>query len=111
MDQTTNANFVNQFWDQHITPTLMDYIKIPNKSPQFDPNWQKHGYMDQAVNLIADWCKKHAVEKMTLDVVRLENRTPVIFIDIPGDNDDTILLYGHLDKQPEMSGWDDGLEP
>jgi acetylornithine deacetylase/succinyl-diaminopimelate desuccinylase-like protein len=111
MDQEKNTQFVDQLWDKSITPTLMEYIKIPNKSPMFDQDWQAHGHMDQAVNLISDWCKANAVKDMKLEVVRLENRTPVIFIEIPGNSDETILLYGHLDKQPEMAGWDDDLHP
>jgi len=111
MNQQQNFTFINQIWDESITQTLMEYIKIPNKSPQFDRDWRAHGYMDQAVNLIVDWCKANAIPNMKLDVVQLENRTPVIFIDIPGNNNDTLLLYGHLDKQPEMSGWDADLHP
>ena len=26
-------------------------------------------------------------------------------------SDDVVVLYGHLDKQPEMEGWRDGLGP
>lgn len=111
MNQQKNISFIHRCWDSSITPALMEYIKIPNKSPQFDKDWHAHGYMDQAVKLISNWCKTNAVGSMKLDVVRLEGRTPVIFIEIPGSNDDTILLYGHLDKQPEMSGWDDDLHP
>jgi len=111
MNQEKNFSFVNQLWDDSIIPTLMEYIKIPNKSPQFDKDWQKHGHMEKAVNLIADWCKNQAVPGMTLDIIRLEERTPLIFIDIPGNNDETVLLYGHLDKQPEMTGWDHDLHP
>lgn len=111
MNEQQNINFISQLWDNSITPTLMEYIKIPNKSPQFDKDWRAHGYMDQAVTLISDWCKSNAVENMSLEVVRLGDRTPVIYIEIPGTNDDTILLYGHLDKQPEMTGWDADLHP
>lgn len=112
MDQRANMSFINSFWDSNITPALKDYIKIPNKSPQFDHDWHKHGHMDKAVALIADWCRTHAILGMKLDVVRLENRTPLIFIEVPGkNNDDTVLLYGHLDKQPEMTGWEADLHP
>ncbi len=111
MNKEQAMHYINQIWDNSITPTLMEYIKIPNKSPQFDRDWQTHGYMDQAVKLISTWCQSHAIDNMKLEVLQLENRTPVIFIDIPGSNDDTILLYGHLDKQPEMSGWDSDLHP
>jgi acetylornithine deacetylase/succinyl-diaminopimelate desuccinylase-like protein len=94
-----------------IIPELVEYIKIPNKSPHFDPDWDKHGYMEDAVKQVHAWCAEQDIPGMQCEIVRLEGRTPLIFIDIPGDGDDTILLYGHLDKQPEMSGWADDLGP
>jgi acetylornithine deacetylase/succinyl-diaminopimelate desuccinylase-like protein len=105
--------FIDDLWVQAITPTLIDYIRIPNKSPAFDPAWADHGYMDRAVDLLSDWACQYlpALPGATLDVARLEGRTPVIVIEIPGQIDDTVLLYGHLDKQPEMTGWSDGLGP
>lgn len=103
--------FINEMWDHSIMPVLQDYIRIPNVSPLFDPEWQSHGHMEKAVQLIASWCRKQKIENMQLDIVRLEGRTPVIFIEIPGSNEDTVLLYGHMDKQPEMTGWDTDLSP
>ena len=97
-----------------ITPTLIDYIKIPNKSPMFDPEWKAHGHMDRAVELLSGWATQHLPDGATLEVVRLGERTPVILIDVPatgGPAGDTVLLYGHLDKQPEMTGWREGLGP
>ncbi len=103
--------YIDNTWDKEIIPSLMEYIKIPNKSPMFDAKWQEHGYMDQAMELIRRWCAEQAILGMQMDVVRLKNRTPVLFIEIPGQNDDTVLLYGHMDKQPEMTGWEEGLGP
>jgi acetylornithine deacetylase/succinyl-diaminopimelate desuccinylase-like protein len=96
-----------------IVPTLTDYVRIPNKSPMFDPEWKAHGHMDRAVELLASWARSHLPDGATLEVVRLGDRTPVIFIDVPGTArpGDTVLLYGHLDKQPEMTGWREGLGP
>src|SRR5579883_1464060 len=111
MNPQRTFQFVDHFWDTYILPTLMEYIKIPNKSPLFDKNWHAHGYMAQAVSLLTNWCKTHAIENMTLDVIQFDQRTPVIFIDIPGSNEETVLLYGHFDKQPEMTGWDSDLHP
>ncbi len=113
MDSAAARAFIDGLWDQEIVPQLIDYIRIPNKSPAFDPDWQNHGYMDAAVDQFAAWArtKISAVDGATLDVVRLDGRTPVIFIDIPGRDGDTVLLYGHLDKQPEMTGWAEGLGP
>lgn len=104
-------DFIRQQWQEEIIPSLCDYIKIPNKSPHFDAKWKEHGLMDQAVDHIADWCKAHAPQGMQLEVMRLEGRTPLLFMEIPGQVDETVLMYGHLDKQPEMSGWHDDLHP
>ncbi len=111
MDRTTTARFVDDVWEQSIVPNLIDYIKIPNKSPLFDPKWAENGHMDKAVELIGGWCKEQPIEGLVVDVVRLEGRTPLIYMEVPGEGDDTVLLYGHLDKQPEMVGWHDDLGP
>lgn len=108
------AAWVTESFDKTIVPTLTDYIRIPNKSSLFDPQWQKTGHMDRAVELLSGWAKANLPDGATLEVVRIPDRTPVIFIEVPatgGRPDDTVLLYGHLDKQPEMEGWDEGLGP
>jgi acetylornithine deacetylase/succinyl-diaminopimelate desuccinylase-like protein len=89
----------------------MEFIRIPNKSPLYDPQWQENGHMDSAVSLIEHWCRSQPIRGMLFDVVKLEGRTPLLFLDIPGDSGECILLYGHLDKQPEMTGWREGLGP
>ncbi len=121
MDSAATQRFVAELWDDSIVPELVEYIKIPNKSPAFDADWQRHGYMDEAVSLIERWCRSHAPADMTVEVVRIEGRTPLIFMEVPGSDarrengraepDPCVLLYGHLDKQPEMHGWRDGLGP
>jgi acetylornithine deacetylase/succinyl-diaminopimelate desuccinylase-like protein len=111
MDSAKIDRLVADAWDSDIVPQLVEYIRIPNKSPMFDADWQKHGYMDAATNLLADWARAQNIAGMKVEVVRLENRTPLIFIEIEGTGDDCVLLYGHLDKQPEMTGWDDDLGP
>ena len=105
------SSFCNQRWDESVIPELIEYIRIPNKSPMFDPEWQSNGYMDQAVDQFTGWTGKQEIAGLQLELVRLENRTPLIFVDIPGSLENTVLLYGHLDKQPEMSGWREGLDP
>src|SRR5579859_551647 len=96
--------FIDALWDDAVTPTLVDYIRIPNKSPAFDPDWAAHGHMEAATAQFAAWAgaKIEGIAGARLEVVRLEGRTPVIFIEIPGTAgaDDPVLLYGHLDKQP-----------
>lgn len=118
MDANKAKSFIGRIWDDEVVPQITDYIKIPNKSPMFDKDWQAHGYMDAAVALMEKWAraKLESLPGATLEVVRLEGRTPLIFIDVPASGnaaraDDCVLLYGHLDKQPEMTGWNEGLGP
>src|ERR687898_3264402 len=113
MDTNRLKQFVGPFWEDSILPSITEYIRIPNKSPHFDPQWAEHGYMEDAVKLMVGWAKPQLAgfPGATLDVVRLPGRTPLIFIEVPGDSDDTVLLYGHLDKQPEMKGWAEGTGP
>ena len=113
MDTARITRFVSDLWDAEIVPQLMDYIRISNKSPMFDKDWVAHGHMDAAVKLMETWArtKLPSLPGASLEVVRLEGRTPLIYIEVPGQNDDTVVLYGHLDKQPEMTGWSEGLGP
>jgi len=103
MNQDKLTRFVDRIWDDEVLPILVDYIKIPNKSPEFDRDWAAHGYMDQAVDLLAGWARRKIAgfTGATLEVLRLPGRTPLIAIDIPasGNSGETVLLYGHLDKQ------------
>ncbi len=103
--------FIERVWEEEILPALVEYIRIPNKSQAFDPEWRKHGYMEQAVSLIEEWCKKQPIEGLKVEVVRLEGRSPLLFMEVPGEGEETVLLYGHLDKQPEMVGWREDLGP
>ena len=111
MDTNKISDFCHREWENSAIKELIDYIRIPNKSPIFDPDWQANGYMEQAVTQFETWCLSQNTPGMTLDIVRIPDRTPLIFIDIPGSIDNTVLLYGHLDKQPEMTGWRKELGP
>lgn len=113
MDVEALNAFVARLWDQEIVPQLVEYVAIPAKSPHFDPDWETTGHIDRAVEHMCAWAREKiaVLPGATLEVVRLPGRTPVILIEAPGDVDDTVLLYGHLDKQPEMTGWAEGLGP
>ncbi len=106
---------IDQVWDDDIVPTLCRFIEIPNVSANFDPAWEANGHMERAVGLVREWCAARAIAGLRVDVQRLPGRTPLIVCEIPATDpalaDRTVLLYGHLDKQPEMTGWRDGLGP
>jgi len=102
---------VDRRWDSSIIPALQDYIRIPNQSPLFDPQWKKNGHMNAAVDLARRWAESQRIQGMHLEVLESEGKTPLIYIEVDGNNASTVLMYGHLDKQPAMHGWDEGLGP
>lgn len=111
MDLAVARERVARSWSGSIVPALERYIAIPAKSPAFDAEWDSHGHLEAVIALAAEWVRAERVDGLVLDVVRLPGRTPLLLLEVPGDVDDTVLLYGHLDKQPEMRGWSDGLGP
>ena len=111
MEQKVLKDFIQRAWDDSIVERLREYVRIPNKSPMFDPQWEQHGYMDAAVKLMADWCRQQPIAGMRVEVRRLPGKTPLLYVDIPGELPGCALLYGHLDKQPEFTGWLPGLGP
>ncbi len=104
-------------WRDSIVPTLHRYIEVPALSPHFDPAWADHGHLERALGLIVDWARPvvATIPGATMSVERLPGRTPVLFVEVPASSGSTsgrtVLLYGHMDKQPEMTGWRDGLGP
>ena len=111
MNIEATRSFITRVWDESIVPQLVEYVRIPNKSPMFDPDWEAHGHMETAVQLMRRWVEAQPVKGMRVEVLRLTGRTPVLMVDVPGQVADCVLMYGHLDKQPEFTGWTDGLEP
>jgi acetylornithine deacetylase/succinyl-diaminopimelate desuccinylase-like protein len=111
MDTGAARALVERSWESSILPALERYIAIPAKSPAFDAAWEQNGHLERVVALAAEWVHAQRIDGLRLEIVRLPGRTPVLLLEVPGDVDDTVLLYGHLDKQPEMSGWGDGLGP
>ena len=111
VDPRRADSLVAKLFADSVVPTLIEYIKIPNKSPAFDPDWERNGHMNKAMELIVAWCRAQPIDGMSIEVIRLPGRTPLLLIEVPGEVDDTVLLYGHMDKQPETTGWADGLGP
>ncbi|MFT7624259.1 MAG: acetylornithine deacetylase/succinyl-diaminopimelate desuccinylase-like protein [Myxococcota bacterium] len=113
MNHDAARTFINALWEDEIVPSLERYIAIPNQSPIFDPQWKEHGFMDAAIQLAHDWVAGREVPNSTLEVWELPGRTPLLFMEIEGQLPGTILMYGHLDKQPPFDGWrtEEGLGP
>ncbi|MFZ0667219.1 MAG: M20/M25/M40 family metallo-hydrolase [Acidimicrobiales bacterium] len=122
-DSAALLRAADELWETDVLPTLFDYVRIPNLSPHFSPSWEKEGHMDSAVELLVEWCRARPIPGMNIEVIRPPGLTPTILIDVPGFgegadlqqerslDDPGVLLYGHLDKQPEFTGWREGLGP
>jgi acetylornithine deacetylase/succinyl-diaminopimelate desuccinylase-like protein len=108
-------NFVDQRWDRELIPRLVDYVKVPAKSPAFDASWSEHGHLQAVVKAAHAWAAAQKIAGLKLEIVAIEGRTPCLFFDVPATgglgNARTVLFYGHLDKQPEMTGWRADLGP
>jgi acetylornithine deacetylase/succinyl-diaminopimelate desuccinylase-like protein len=106
---------IEESWAKDVLPTLTDYITIPNVSMAYDDQWEANGHMEAAVGLIRDWCAARPITGLAVDVQRIPGRSPLIVCEVPASDpalaDRTVLLYGHLDKQPEFTGWREGLGP
>ena len=116
MTSATLATAIARQWDDEIVPQLTDYIRIPAKSPHFDPDWKKSGHIERVITLADAWARKQPVCGLEVEIVRLKGRTPLLYFNVPATvkkraDVATVLLYGHLDKQPEMIGWLDGFGP
>jgi acetylornithine deacetylase/succinyl-diaminopimelate desuccinylase-like protein len=111
MDPQKLREHIAGAWRDSIVERLAAYVRIPNQSPLFDPQWKQRGHMEAAAQLLAEWCRTQPIPGMRVELRRLAGRTPLLLIDIPGELPGCVLLYGHMDKQPEFTGWHSGLGP
>ncbi|MCC5697821.1 hypothetical protein LH612_32265, partial [Klebsiella pneumoniae] len=105
---------VQQIWDESVLPSLSELVEIPAVSPAYDADWEANGHLDAAVDHVRQWVTARGIPGAEAEVVRLDGRSPLLLIDIPpaeGAPEETVLLYGHLDKQPPLHGWSEGLGP
>jgi acetylornithine deacetylase/succinyl-diaminopimelate desuccinylase-like protein len=121
LDAATVTSHVDRAWDDHVVDALCEFIRIPNVSMAYDPDWATAGHMDRAVDLVREWCEQRLAEGFdgaSVDVLQLPGRSPLVVVDVPATPgarrdgaDDTVVLYGHLDKQPPFDGWRPDLGP
>lgn len=111
MDSQKTKATIDKFWESEALPTISKYIEIPNQSPLFDPDWKKNGHMNRAIELVREWVERQQIPNSKLEIHEEPGRTPVLLLEVQGQSDSTVLLYGHLDKQPAMVGWEEGLGP
>ena len=114
MDKNSFTKYIEKIFTSHLLPYLMNFIRIPNLSPLFDPDWNNNGLLLKAANLIISYANSLELKNAEINLIHDKGRTPLVFIDIPSSRkNDTrkILLYGHFDKQPWGKGWDEDKSP
>ncbi len=100
-------------FERDALPTLWAYGEIPAISPAYDPDWQAAGHLTRAVDLLASWARTRELANASVRVQEIPGRTPVLLVDVPAtaNTTGTVVLYGHLDKQPPLGDWSEGLAP
>jgi acetylornithine deacetylase/succinyl-diaminopimelate desuccinylase-like protein len=110
---------VSSAWDDDLVAQLTDYIAVPAKSPMFDADWAQHGLIETVTRNAYEWVQAQKVDGLSVEIIRLPGRTPVLFFELGASkgsseqavSSQTVLMYGHLDKQPEFTGWRSDLGP
>ena len=117
LDAARALAHASEQWDGDIVRQLTDYIAIPAKSPELRPRLgSAHGYIETVVRNAAAWVEAQKVPGLKLEIVRLptaarrccSSRCAATTRAAPTQ---TVLMYGHLDKQPEFNGWRNDLGP
>ncbi|MEU5690692.1 M20/M25/M40 family metallo-hydrolase [Actinosynnema sp. NPDC020468] len=113
VDRSVLTRTVRGLWDDDILPSLSELVAVPAISPAFDPSWAENGHLAAAIEHVRGWLHGRDLPGVAIEVVQLPDRTPLLLVDVPGTagRDDTVLLYGHLDKQPPVANWSEGLGP
>ncbi|HXG02435.1 MAG TPA: M20/M25/M40 family metallo-hydrolase [Candidatus Binatia bacterium] len=111
MNAGPSLPWIERVWEDSVIPALAEYIRIPARSPHYDPAWREHGHLERAVQHLHRWAATRPIKGLRAEIVGLGGRPPLLLIEVAGRDDRPVLLYGHYDKQPEMTGWLPDLGP
>lgn len=115
VDRAKLSGSVRTIWERDILPGLSELVAIPAVSEAFDPDWAANGHLAAAVEHLRTWLAGRDLPGATAEIVTLEGKSPLLVADLPAapgaESAGTVLLYGHLDKQPPVGGWSAGLDP
>eukprot|EP01083_Nonionella_stella_P046907 125601_1 len=99
--------FVANEWETNALPALEDFVRIPNTSPEFNGS---PADALKAAQFMKAYVDKQEMAGCTADLRTCGDKTPMLVITIDGTDgsNDTVLSYGHMDKQPGLGGWSVG---
>lgn len=102
---------ISEDFDRQALPSLKEFVRIDNLSPAFDPGAHRKEKTFSAVSHVKEWIGRHTPDGTSIQVLTKVEESPLLLVDVPGTGAGTVMIYGHLDKQPPMTGWRNGLHP
>ena len=110
--EKTNEN-IDAKWDDWYVKGLSDFIRVPNLSPNYDEEFLTNGRIEQAAECVDGYINQLQIEGITKHYFQPDGMSPMVVYTVEPTQGCTknIMIYGHLDKQPWMEGWDEGLGP
>ena len=109
MDMNKLREAASRIWNAETLPALKTFVSRESLSTDFDPEWEKHGILNEVCREAAAWGTR-MLPRGTYDVQQEPGRTPALIFSVPGTGlyagreEDTVFFYGHLDKQPGAKG-------
>ena len=64
MDLSELRSFTSRKWDQDLIPRLVDYVRVPAKSPGFDPSWAARDHRSLVATVVEE--ESEAVSPLSL---------------------------------------------
>ena len=111
MDTEKTRKYIDENFDKYFIEPLSDFVKIPNLTPSFDPEFNSNGLIEQAIDHVKTYAESLNIEGLEFHVHNEPDKAPMAVIVYPGNGKSNIMIYGHLDKQPHMEGWTEGTGP
>ncbi len=140
ISEQKTATLINEMWqaapgrESTIIRSLRDIIAVPNLSPAFV---RGDAWLPETETMVAllvssvealkkEWAGRCRTDDITLRVYGGKDApvggkllTPVLLVEVPAfagagaapARKDSVLLYGHMDKQPPGTGWQPDLPP
>jgi acetylornithine deacetylase/succinyl-diaminopimelate desuccinylase-like protein len=106
------AAYVEKWWADWYVKGLCEFIEIPNLSPMFDAEFYTNGTTQAAAKHVDDYINKLEIKGITKHSFTPEGKPPMyVYVVEANGNDKNVMCYGHLDKQPWMMPWREGLGP
>lgn len=107
---------IASIWNEKAQPALEAFVTRKALSPGFDAAWKQNGVLRQVCDEAAAF--GHSLfPSAEFEVVEDEGKSPSLIFSVPATGafvatpEKTAFFYGHLDKQPEATGWSEGRGP